>query len=325
MDVLGDRMRQEPQLTDFDALDEPRAPRAPGPSVVINRSSAGPFLWLLVLLNLGGLAALGYFSLNFQGQAIEQGSAAETTDARLATALDDAQADLTQLARALKNQGIVDDELANRLDLVTGQGVSANAAEVKRLQSTLREQETQLNAVTARLDALLTDLGQNKDQSQTLNTQVSQLTGSLRAVETQLGGLDARLGGQDELIESIAGRFGSLTASVTAQSDELSALQTAIVRLEGSSGSTLDEVESQQAQLARLDGRVSELAVLAAQKSALQPDPRQDIALLQDQITVQRRELTEISERLRSIDQFRIQTGRLTQRLEAGLREVQAQ
>ncbi len=322
-------MRQEPRLSDLDALDEPsierRSSAGAQPQVVIKKSGAGAFLWLLVVLNLAGLAGLGYLGLNAQGRAQLQGNAVESTNARLARALEATQSELQQLARTQKNQGIVDDELANRLDLVTGQGVSANAAEVKRVQSTLREQETQLNAVTARLDALLADLGQNKDTSQSLTGRVTTLANSLAALETRLGGMEARLSGQDELIESVAGRFAPLTAALARQTEESGALQTGLVRVEGITSDNQANLDEQRSQLDRLEGRLVEVATLAAQQPVLQPDRSADIALLQDQITVQRRELTEISERLRSIDQFRIQTNRLTQRLEDGLREVQAQ
>lgn len=315
-------MRQEPKLSEFDGFDEPKSSSAQ-PSIIVQKRGPGALVWLLMLLNLGGLGALGYWNLNLQGETQQMGDLSETQTSRLQSELSDAQSRLAQLERATRNLEIVDGEFSGRLDLITGQGVSSNASSIERNGRQLKELSQSLAALTERLDQLMTDLGQNQDQSQSLRGQVTRLATEIETVAVRLGGLDERLAGQQSLIDALSGRFGPLTEALTAQADETSNLQTSLIRVESDISSLQGVTEGLTGQTARLAGRLDQVA--ARPQATSGPDLTGEVELLQAQLQQQRSEMVRISEDIRSVDAFRRSTLQTINRLEAGLRQVQAQ
>jgi len=308
-------MRQEPKLSDFDALDEPAsAALAPpsGPTVI--KRGMGFFAWLLLLICLCGVAGLGYWNLTLHGQTQSQGKDQSIQLGDLERRFDELKLELDEKQRLLAQQQTLNTELAERLDLLSGQGVSGNASAIARAEARITEVAASTQRLDGRLSALLEELGQSKDKDQSLTQRLAGVQSEQANVQTRLAALLERLDAQSRRLDAQDERVASLP-TLLANSDR--------------------QMEQHSAELAQITGSLGalekQLATLATQMRELaqreQNTPNDAIALevsvIQEQVGQNSVQLREIVERLRAIDQFRAQTNQSIFKLEDAVRAAQ--
>ena len=308
-------MRQEPKLSDLDSLDEavpsPAAPVNARPT--IQKRGMGFFPWLLLLIALGGVAGLGYWNLNLHGSAQSQGQNQSLQLGSIERRFDELQERFEQQGVALAQQSLLAKELQERLDLVSGQGISGNAASIDRLEAQIIQVDKATQRQSGRLDTLIDELGQSKDQDQNLDQQVGELRAELQNQSTLLSGFTARLQGQSDRMDAQDERIAAVPSL-------LSAGEVQIERL-------LADVQQIRGQLTVMDERI---ALLGREIELGKQFPTVDVeALALDVAELQRSlgdkniELRELSDRLSAVDQFRQQTNQTLFRLEDGIRALQ--
>lgn len=308
-------MRQEPKLSDLDAIEEPtvRAQAPVGSPKVIKRGM-GFFAWLLLLIALGGVGGLGYWNMTLHGQTQSQGQNQSLQLGDLERRFDELNQKLIESQTALKQQQAVATELQERLDIISGQGISGNAQAIERVEASVRQVTTDTQRQSARLDALLEDLGQSKDKDQTLAQRLSVVASEQSNLETRLTGIVARLDGQTQRLDSQDERIATMPSLVTANEVQIERLLGDVQRLRGE----LTQVDDR---VARLSGAVD--AIPEPQAPVNVDRLKLDVAVVQEQIGEQVVALREVNERLRSIDQFRAQTNQAIFRLEDAVRASQ--
>ena len=227
-------MRQEPQLSDLDTLDEPALTGRAGvnqPQVI--KRGMGFFAWLLLLIALGGVGGLGYWNLTFQGTTQSQGQDQSLQLGDLERRFDELNEKLAASEVALKQQQAISAELQERLDIISGQGISGNAQAIEQVEVSIRQVATATQRQSARLDALLEDLGQSKDQDQNLAQRLAVVSSEQSNLDTRLTGIVARLDGQTERLDSQDERIATMPSLVTANEVQIERLFADLQRLIG--------------------------------------------------------------------------------------------
>ena len=310
-------MRQEPKLSDLDHLDPTPKRRAQDDApVVVRKAGAGGFAWMLILLNLIGLGALGFMNLQLQGQAQSQGRTSNAGIESLNLRIQSLQDQMGRLDRVLAQQQTISSELGERVDLVGAKGVAENAAGIQRLEASTQTATQTLQTLSGRFDALVSELGQSTERGQDLGAQVRDLDAVIDRLETRLGGIDARLSGQDALIETVQVGTQQLP-------DLLAPVEAEVASLASRQQTQQSSVDGLQDQLAELRGRVAVLSETpAVDVSGLQSV---EVAQQVNREEIQRlgRVLEDYNEQLRAIDAFRSQTNQAIFRLEEALRQAQ--
>lgn len=308
-------MRQEPQLSDLDTLDEPAlAGRAGVNQPQVIKRGMGFFAWLLLLIALGGVGGLGYWNLTFQGTTQSQGQDQSLQLGDLERRFDELNEKLAASQVALKQQQAIAAELQERLDIISGQGISGNAQAIEQVEVSIRQVATATQRESARLDALLEDLGQSKDQGQNLAQRLSMVSAEQSNLDTRLTGIVARLDGQTERLDSQDERIATMPSLVTANEVQIERLFADMQRLMG-------QVKLVDDRMGRLTEQVRDLPEPQAPVNVDRLEL--DVAIVQEQLGQQITALREFNERLRAIDQFRAQTNQAIFQLEDAVRAGQ--
>ena len=308
-------MRQEPQLSDLDTLDEPTlSGRAAVNQPQVIKRGMGFFAWLLLLIALGGVGGLGYWNLTFQGTTQSQGQDQSLQLGDLERRFDELNEKLAASEVALKQQQAISAELQERLDIISGQGISGNAQAIEQVEVSIRQVATATQRQSARLDALLEDLGQSKDQDQNLAQRLAVVSSEQSNLDTRLTGIVARLDGQTERLDSQDERIATMPSLVTANEVQIERLFADLQRLIG-------QVTLVDDRLGRLSDQVRDLPEPQAPVNVDRLEL--DMAIVQEQLGQQVTALREVNERLRAIDQFRAQANQAIFQLEDAVRAGQ--
>lgn len=311
-------MRQEPKLSDLDSFDEPAAsPAQSAPVVQVQKRSMGFFAWLLLLICLTGIGVLGYWNLTLHGESESQGQNQGVQLGSLERRFDELNRNLQSTQAELNKQIALNAELSERLDLLSGQGVSGNAAAIVTVEDQVNQVAGDTQRLAARLDSLLEDLGKSRDQDQSLAQRLAATQSELANVNTLISGLSERLNSQSD-------RMDAQDQAVASFPSLLAGSETAIERLETRTIQLSDRVATTDTRLVELQSDLLDLANRPVPTPEVNTGALElELAVIQEQVGRQTNQLREITERLRAVDQFRAQTNQAIFRLEDGLRAAQ--
>ena len=306
-------MRQEPKLSELDTLDEPTI-AAPAASPTVIKRGMGLFAWLLLLIALAGVAGLGYWNLTLHGQTQSQGQDQSIQLGDLERRFDEVQRQLEDTQRSLNQQLSVNGELAERLDLLAGQGVSGNASAIAQADARINDVAGNTQRLEGRLDALLEELGQSKDQDQSLAQRLANTQSEQANIATRLAGLLERIEAQSARIDAQDERAASFPTLLSNSEIQIDRLNADVSELSG-------RLTVSDQRLVDMQRDISDLAdrPVSSASDALELE----VSVIQEQVGQQTTQLREIAERLRAIDQFRAQTNQSIFKLEDAVRAAQ--